>query len=200
MSDDTATTAPLSLPTTKPPPKPGFKTSEFYAAWFVKILGALLASGILGTGTPAERIAGGVMALLAQLGYTGARTLVKTAPALVLLFALALAGGSLTACGASQQQTTMKVTTATIDTARAAWFAYDRKKQDEIIESAKTKDEAKTAFAVWRKEEATVVRMINTAYTAVGVYSTLKGDETSLQNLNSALGMLEAELVAIGAK
>lgn len=202
MADDTTTTAPLNLPTTKPPPKAGWKTTEFYAAWFVKVLGALLASGLLGTGTPAERIAGGLMALLAQLGYTGSRTLVKSAasaaPALVLLFALVVAGGSLTACGASQQETTLKAALVTTDGARAALLAYDAKHQADIVAAAKAKEDGRLALDVWRKEQRFAVMAIDAAYRAIAVYAVLKDDPTSLQNLNSALGMLVSELHSIG--
>lgn len=76
-------------PPTTTPTKPGLQTTEFYASWFVKILGALLAGGVFGTGTVAERIAGAALALLAQWGYTYSRTVVKTAGALLLVALLA---------------------------------------------------------------------------------------------------------------
>lgn len=200
MSDDSATTAPLNLPSTAPPVKRGTSTTEFYSAWFVKILGAVMASGLLGNGE-ASRIVGGLMALMAQLGYTASRTLVKSAaPALAMILVLVFGASSMTGCGASQQQTTLTAALATTDAARAAFLAYDAKHQADIVAAAKTKDDGAAALAVWRKEQDMARIIIDSAYRAIAAYSVLKDDPTSLQNLNSALGMIVSEFAAIGIK
>lgn len=77
------------------PVKPGWQTTEFWGAWAVKILGALIAGGVFGDGTTAMRIAGAAMTLLGFLGYTYSRSVVKAA-AFALLFIVPLS--SLTAC------------------------------------------------------------------------------------------------------
>jgi hypothetical protein len=82
-------------------PTPGWRTSEFYCAWAVKILGALMASGVLGDGTTAQRIAGAALTLLGFLGYTYSRTLVKTAGALALVCLIA---APQTACGEARSR------------------------------------------------------------------------------------------------
>lgn len=83
----TDTTDPTTAPTPAPV-KPGWKTTEYWLTKAAMILGALLASGILGDGSTAQRVAGAVVALLAQLGYTTSRTLVKAA-AFLLIFVFA---------------------------------------------------------------------------------------------------------------
>lgn len=87
----TETSTPIDLPVETPPPppiKPGWQTTEFWLATAAKVLGILLASGVLGHGTVAERIAGAAVALLAQLGYTAARAAVKMSAALLLVVGL----------------------------------------------------------------------------------------------------------------
>lgn len=71
------------------PPKPGWKTSEFYGSWAVKILGALMAGGVFPESSTAFRIVGAAIALLGYLGYTYSRAMVKAAAALLLVFAFA---------------------------------------------------------------------------------------------------------------
>ena len=58
--------------------KPGYKTTEFYLSLLAIICGAILTSGIVSdTGTVAK-IVGGVLSVLAALGYTASRTVVKS--------------------------------------------------------------------------------------------------------------------------
>jgi hypothetical protein len=58
---------------------PGYKTTEFWLSLVAMILGAVAASGAIVEGSMAAQIIGGVMAILAQLGYTASRTQVKKA-------------------------------------------------------------------------------------------------------------------------
>jgi hypothetical protein len=118
----------------------------------------------------------------------------------------------LAACSATTQQLTLKTSIATADASRAAYFAYDKQHQKDIVDQqvamvvagTKTKAQAdvdaRAALEVWRKEQAQALLAIDSAYRAVGVYASMKDDPTNLQNLNSALDMLQSELVAIGAK
>lgn len=69
MADDTT-----SDPAT--PPKPGYKTTEFWLKVAAMVLTALYASGSL-TNSTAMAIAGIAATILAALGYTVSRTLVK---------------------------------------------------------------------------------------------------------------------------
>jgi len=59
------------------PAKAGFKTSEFWMSSVATVLGIVLASGAVPEGGTVGQIIGGVLALLANLGYTASRTQVK---------------------------------------------------------------------------------------------------------------------------
>jgi hypothetical protein len=63
--------------TTDPAKKPGFKTTEFWLSSLAMILGVVLASGAIPEGGMAGQIVGGVLSVLASLGYTASRTQVK---------------------------------------------------------------------------------------------------------------------------
>jgi len=71
----------MATPTPEPLPiKPGYKTTEFWLTAIAEIVGLLLASGAVsavGEGT-VPRIIGGVVAVLAALGYTVSRSKAKT--------------------------------------------------------------------------------------------------------------------------
>ena len=58
--------------------KPGFKSTEFWLSTAATILGIALASGLIPEGGQVGQIIGGVLALLANLGYTASRTKVKS--------------------------------------------------------------------------------------------------------------------------
>ncbi len=62
--------------------KPGYKTTEFWLSLLATVMGFLLASGVLDGMDPESwvmRIVGGVIAVLASLGYTASRGKVKAA-------------------------------------------------------------------------------------------------------------------------
>ena len=60
--------------------KPGYKTTEFWLSLLATLLGFLLASGVMDA-VPAEswiaKLIGGVVAVLATLGYSASRAKVK---------------------------------------------------------------------------------------------------------------------------
>jgi len=63
--------------------KPGYKTTEFWLSLLATLLGFLLASGVMDTAPEDSWIAklvGGLVAVLASLGYAASRAKVKTAP------------------------------------------------------------------------------------------------------------------------
>lgn len=62
----------------KPVPKPGYKTTEFWLSGIATVLGIVLASGAIQDGGMVAQIVGGVLSVLASLGYTAARAKVKT--------------------------------------------------------------------------------------------------------------------------
>jgi hypothetical protein len=66
MSDETNTS-----------PKPGYKTTEFWLAFAASLIGAAFASGIIPTDSSLEQVLGLAATVLASLGYTVSRTLVK---------------------------------------------------------------------------------------------------------------------------
>lgn len=57
--------------------KPGYKTTEFWLTLVATLCGLAMASGFIAEGSDAAQYIGGALALLAQLGYTGARATVK---------------------------------------------------------------------------------------------------------------------------
>jgi putative Mn2+ efflux pump MntP len=57
--------------------KVGYKTTEFWLSFAAMIVGAALASGAFPTESGAERILGLAATILASLGYTVSRTMVK---------------------------------------------------------------------------------------------------------------------------
>jgi hypothetical protein len=62
--------------------KPGYKTTEFWLSLLATLLGFLLASGVMDT-VPADswiaKLIGGLVAVLATLGYSASRAKVKSA-------------------------------------------------------------------------------------------------------------------------
>ena len=61
---------------TTPPPKPGYRTTEFWLKLAALLLTAMYASGAV-TNNTALAIAGIAATILGALGYTVSRTLVK---------------------------------------------------------------------------------------------------------------------------
>ena len=59
------------------PPKPGFKTTEFWISLAAVIVGSVVASGVIPADSVWERIVGLAIAGLAALGDTGARLTLK---------------------------------------------------------------------------------------------------------------------------
>ena len=72
MSDHAAPSNPEPTP-----PKPGYKTTEFWLSSLALILGVVLASGAIPEGGIAAQVVGGLLSLLASLGYTASRTSIK---------------------------------------------------------------------------------------------------------------------------
>ncbi len=63
--------------TTDPAKKAGYRTTEFWLSSLAMVLGVVLASGAIPEGGMAGQIVGGVLSVLASLGYTASRTQVK---------------------------------------------------------------------------------------------------------------------------
>lgn len=79
---------PVTVTTTTAPPKPGYKTTEWWGHVLAMALTALFASGVL-TNSTAHNIAGIAAAWLGSFGYQVNRSWVKTAAMLLLVGALA---------------------------------------------------------------------------------------------------------------
>jgi len=79
MTDIATTPTEVTIPPT--PVKPGIHTSEFWLGLATKLLGGAYATGLIGDGTTAARIAGLAVVVLAYFGYTVTRGLVKSAAA-----------------------------------------------------------------------------------------------------------------------
>src|SRR6476620_11836792 len=63
------------------PASAGWRTSEFWLAFFGNVIGALITTGVIVPGTKWDKIAGVAMIVLTNLGYTAARVSVKAAAA-----------------------------------------------------------------------------------------------------------------------
>jgi len=60
--------------------KPGYKTTEFWLSFVATIMGFVLASGVMDNVAEdglASKIVGGIVAVLAALGYSASRAKVK---------------------------------------------------------------------------------------------------------------------------
>jgi hypothetical protein len=57
--------------------KPGWKTTEFWLSLIATVCGILMASGAIVPGSQIAQIIGGVMSVLAVLGYQAGRTSAK---------------------------------------------------------------------------------------------------------------------------
>lgn len=66
-------------PVVPAPVTPGYKTTEFWLSIAAMIVGSALASGVFPSESGAEKVLGLAATVLAQLGYTVSRTLVKKA-------------------------------------------------------------------------------------------------------------------------
>ncbi len=75
ISNNTITPAPSS----PPPVKPGWKTSEFILSTLAMILGQLYAGGLIGNSGTVAVIAGMAVTVLGALGYTVTRGAIKVA-------------------------------------------------------------------------------------------------------------------------
>ncbi len=79
QSTQIITRNPDAAPTTAPVgPKPGIQTTEFWLSSVATLLGVVMASGAIHDGGIVAQIIGGVLSVLAALGYTAARAKVKT--------------------------------------------------------------------------------------------------------------------------
>jgi hypothetical protein len=57
--------------------KPGYKTTEFWLSFAAMAVGAAIASGVFEIDSGGDRILGLAATVLASLGYTVSRTMVK---------------------------------------------------------------------------------------------------------------------------
>ncbi len=58
--------------------KPGYQTTEFYFSIVAALVGALLASGVIGKGTGLEQALGAIASALAAAGYSWSRGKAKS--------------------------------------------------------------------------------------------------------------------------
>lgn len=59
------------------PVKPGWKTTEFWATAAVSIIGLLMTSGVIQSGSSWDKAIGLAAAALASMGYSASRATVK---------------------------------------------------------------------------------------------------------------------------
>lgn len=63
---------------TPAPPKPGYKTTEFWLTAVVSLVGILMASGLIQPGSVWDKGIGLAMAALSTMGYATGRSNVKS--------------------------------------------------------------------------------------------------------------------------
>ena len=96
MSDATPTVPTAVQPAPAPPLKSGWKTTEFILTLLATLLAAFLNAGLLPDASPAVKIASMALAVLTTLGYTAARTALKSAASRSGLSLLLLLGLGMT--------------------------------------------------------------------------------------------------------
>lgn len=77
MSDPNAPTTRIPSAEEAKTVKPGYKSTEFWLSAVATLLGIVLASGAIPEGGTIAQIVGGILSVLASLGYTASRTQVK---------------------------------------------------------------------------------------------------------------------------
>lgn len=87
MADDTTSTT---------PPKPGYKTTEFWFKVAAAIVAVLIDSDVFPVGSIAAKITSNIALVLMTLGYTYSRTAIKMATALLFVFVF---GATQPSCG-----------------------------------------------------------------------------------------------------
>lgn len=185
------------VPSSPAPPTPiksGWGTSEFYMAWFAKIMGALVTSGILGDGTQASRIAGLIVIILAQAGYTYSRTMIKTA---AMMFALLIMSNGVIACGPNARQQTIRATLVAGTAMEQAFVTFDEKIQEALIQSATDRANAEAVISAWRKKRITGQEYITELFKAIAIAATFS-DDVTLQSMLSSLAITRQQLTAMG--
>lgn len=59
--------------------KPGYKTTEFWLACVAQIMGSLMASGVIESGSSWDKVAGLIILALSSMGYSASRATTKKA-------------------------------------------------------------------------------------------------------------------------
>lgn len=162
--------------------------------WAVKIPGALMALGLVGPANTASRVIGAAMMVLSFLGYSWARTMVKTAAILVLLMFIPLNSG----CGANTRQAEVRDSLVTLDTAAQAFTSYDALHQQDIVAKATSREEAEKNLQAWRDRRAVAVYTLSAAYRAVSLVAT--DDKQPIVILTNAIKFVQDTLSQLGVK
>ena len=105
---------------------------------------------------------------------------------------------ALVACGASQQETTLRATLVALNTAEAALVAYDAQHQSDIVSKATSAADGRSELDAYRLKRAKVVDSILAAYRAEALAAVIKADDKSLATLLYAAGIVESELRELG--
>jgi hypothetical protein len=120
--------------TAAPPPKPGYKTTEFWLKIAAFALTALFASGVIPTSGPVAQVAAITATMLGALGYTVSRTLVKNATVIMMLIIIGMSLSTVS-CGATSKSAGKAVLADVVDCTTA-----DRLKLEEqfgpVVEQA----------------------------------------------------------------
>jgi hypothetical protein len=103
------------------------------------------------------------------------------------------------ACGASSRRSAIRDTFTATQAASAAFVAFDRQHQLEIVAAAKTEPEARAALDAYRVNRDRVEAVLVFAWQSIGAAATAN-DDPSFQKMLAAVLSLSAELKELGVK
>lgn len=135
---------------------------------------------------------------VAEDALTGALSTVRSITGKAPVAALALLLGVaalLPGCASSTRESTIKTAMVAVDASSAAFAAYDKSHQSEIVQHATSLDDGKAKLEVYRKKQDEVRRAFVVAYSAIGAAAALS-DEQSIAAMQVALKQV---LVAVAA-
>jgi len=129
---------------------------------------------------------------IADHGKEAAKTASKAGPALVLLVAILAASSGVASmgCGSSQREKTIHATYVTTNAAHESFVAFDRGRQQAIVDGAKSLAEGQAALLAYREKRARIVELFTGTYRALSAAAIVNDDPKSLDKLSQAAGLL----------
>lgn len=190
MSDDTKTPAesPAAIaaitPLSPSVVKPGWKTTEAWFTFAVLVLSGLLSSGLIGELSDTGKLIALALGIAKALGYTGARTFIKNAAALLLILGVAHSTG----CAPSARQVAIRDGLIATDTAAHSFAVFDAYKQQSIVDGAKTREDGEQSLSAWRVKQTIVSYTVQAAYRTLALAAT--DNQTPIEAVSAAVKLV----------